>query len=337
MDYNKYFPEQYARNKHYVKKMIDKFQYLDFWEDYTGDFYEFLCSPTVNARKDVDLAESYISFYRNGRNIIEIPYFLSELLCFTDVGDVKWNDIKTPYETVYFHFSRNENTPNVILEKRSYLIGAYVTNKIVDHTRMLNFTLILEEYHGGVLNFSMECDTSKYIDNPTINESIIASVVWDDENYTYEYEYAGLKACVEDIYNDADTEINKMIYNSICLLVNCVCYLNSTEKDIKLYTTNEQATELLRQLEQAKKSQQRTKLTQKLSKLSYSKIHLLGESLQKKYERLIAEKEVEAHWRRGHWRNQPYGKGLMEAKLIWIKPTIVRKDKGSPVKGHIYN
>jgi hypothetical protein len=29
------------------------------------------------------------------------------------------------------------------------------------------------------------------------------------------------------------------------------------------------------------------------------------------------------HWRRGHWRQQPYGEGRSERRLAWIKPTLV--------------
>lgn len=29
------------------------------------------------------------------------------------------------------------------------------------------------------------------------------------------------------------------------------------------------------------------------------------------------------HWRRGHFRNQPYGKGRVETKIIWLEPTLI--------------
>lgn len=29
------------------------------------------------------------------------------------------------------------------------------------------------------------------------------------------------------------------------------------------------------------------------------------------------------HWRRGHWRNQRFGKALAETRLLWIRPTMV--------------
>jgi hypothetical protein len=27
-----------------------------------------------------------------------------------------------------------------------------------------------------------------------------------------------------------------------------------------------------------------------------------------------------AHWKRGHWKRQPYGEGRSQRRLIWIKP-----------------
>jgi hypothetical protein len=42
------------------------------------------------------------------------------------------------------------------------------------------------------------------------------------------------------------------------------------------------------------------------------------------------------HWRRGHFRQQPFGPKLAHRKLVWIMPTIVRRDKGTPENGHIY-
>lgn len=29
------------------------------------------------------------------------------------------------------------------------------------------------------------------------------------------------------------------------------------------------------------------------------------------------------HWRRGHFRHQPYGKGLTERKVVWLEPTLI--------------
>ena len=34
------------------------------------------------------------------------------------------------------------------------------------------------------------------------------------------------------------------------------------------------------------------------------------------------------HWRRGHYRNQPYGPGLKEHKQIWIEPCVIGAQVG---------
>jgi hypothetical protein len=33
------------------------------------------------------------------------------------------------------------------------------------------------------------------------------------------------------------------------------------------------------------------------------------------------------HWRKGHWRNQPYGKGRALKKLIWIEPILIHAEE----------
>lgn len=37
------------------------------------------------------------------------------------------------------------------------------------------------------------------------------------------------------------------------------------------------------------------------------------------------------HWRRGHFRQQPYGKGLTEHKIIWLEPMLVNAEVGVAV------
>lgn len=47
-------------------------------------------------------------------------------------------------------------------------------------------------------------------------------------------------------------------------------------------------------------------------------------------------REVAPHWRRGHWRRQPTGPGRSERLLKWIKPVLVRGDRGAAAHGHVY-
>lgn len=47
-------------------------------------------------------------------------------------------------------------------------------------------------------------------------------------------------------------------------------------------------------------------------------------------------RELLPHWRRGHWRRQAHGAGNLERRLIWIRPVLVRRDRGEDVEGHVY-
>lgn len=179
-----------------------------------------------------------------------------------------------------------------------------------------------------------------YDEETTFNQStVIFCDIWDEEATIGEIDYEKLNRLIKQPENCGEFEWKEYVLmdKALKLIVNCICYLNASEKDIKLSATNDQAAEIIEELEKTKKTQTKNKLLEKLSKFSYSKIHLLGQSLRKYFENQETGIELEPHWRRGHWRNQPFGKNLSETKLIWIKPTIVRKDKGEPKKGHVYD
>lgn len=328
MDKNKYYPEIYAKKCHYANKLIKLFQNTDF-EDINAEreLISFLISQNVDYRFEIGRARSYVLMYQNGRNIIDVSSYLCKMLEQTEVDNVRLNDIILPYNSVYFHFGK------VLGISLDYLNDAFLTGVFVNKRyRSFNIVLCFSDLEHTNFEFSLAFPFINDNNEETVSNSVFAF----DNSEDMIFEFSKVKeAFSKTIYSDIIDDL-KMIYKSICLILNCICYLNSTEKDVKTTTTSEQANILIHQLENTSKSQQSTKITQKLSKLSYSKIHLLGHNLQKEYERLNTGREIEPHWRRGHWRNQPYSKGLSETKLIWIKPTIVRKDKGSPDKGHIY-
>lgn len=47
-------------------------------------------------------------------------------------------------------------------------------------------------------------------------------------------------------------------------------------------------------------------------------------------------RSVRTHWRRGHWRMQPCGPQLSQIKRLWVRPVLVGKEAGTPIKGHRY-
>lgn len=256
-----------------------------------------------------------------------------------------------------FEFETDEEEDEFYKNKKFLLEGAFVSitrENCIDIQLCFkdpndNFTKninIVNDHRFPSFDFTLsfgqwdsEAMKTKYSDETTFNQStIVFSDIWDEKAEIGEIGYEKLNSLIDKPEKCGDFEWKEYVLmdKALKLIVNCICYLNTSEKDVKLETTNQQATVIIQELEKTKKTQARNKLTQKLSKFSYSKIHLLGQNLRQYFESEGTGIELEPHWRRGHWRNQAFGTGLTDRKLIWIKPTIVRKDKGMPQKGHVY-
>lgn len=312
-----------------------------------------------------------LSFYKHGRNIFNIVPFLVDLLRNTDVGNIRLQDIKLPYQSLYFHFDpiNDIEFPIESLEhkhdihyrlqdshKKYFLDGAFVT---MENEYSLDIVLtfidpndnfderinIVKDYRFPTVNYTLDFskwskETTKHIIdlNTTFDESTICfNDIWDPETNPGEIKYDKLKLAIKNKNECFESEWEEYVImdKALKLIVNCICYLNSVDKDIEIGATNKEASDILRELEKTKKAQAVNKLKDKLKRFTYSRIHFCGNKLKQQLQTELGG-ELDPHWRRGHWRNQPFGSGLTQTKLIWIKPTIVRKDKGQPLTGHIY-
>lgn len=121
------------------------------------------------------------------------------------------------------------------------------------------------------------------------------------------------------------------------LVINGLCYITSYREEIKEQWPDETPKLILERMNKATKNSSRQKIRGELTALRYTKVNFCGRTISKDNVELIsAGREISAHWRRGHWRNQACGQGLQDRKLIWIMPVLVRKDKENPELGHIY-
>lgn len=323
--------------------------------------------------EETETAKSIIDFYKSGRNIFSISPFLTNLLNHTDIGNIRFSDIKLPYDTIYLHFGSLTDVEYPIEsfkhkhgndhqlqsdERKIYLDGAFVST-LNDHSIDIKLTFadskenydnrvpITKDYRFPTISFILsfgEIDeekiTLKVNSEITFNESTICfSDIWDPEGEPGEIKFKAMLEAIkkpDDCY-ESEWEEYVLFNKSLIVIINSLCYLNFVDKDVEVFTTNDQATELIKELKNTKKAQLRNRLKDKLNKFSYSTIHYCGKQIESEYKITDTGIEVEPHWRRGHWRNQPFGSGLTDKKLIWIKPTIVRKDKGDPGIGHIYD
>jgi len=119
------------------------------------------------------------------------------------------------------------------------------------------------------------------------------------------------------------------------LVVNCLCYLSSPSREV---ADRYPESELTRRIAEAPTPLERARARNRATREGYTLIHFCGDSLEHETPSMPSGRELSAHWRRGHWRNQAFGQGRSEHKLIWIRPTLVRKDKAADViPGHKYD
>lgn len=342
------------------------------WSEWIAETKKFL---VIHPRLEEETAttKSLILFYRNGRNIFSLSPFLIAMLHNTDVGNVRYQDVKLPYDSIYLHFGsttdielpidsleHKHDIPYKLRDKNKHycLDGAFI-HKPRDFSFDIELTFrdqsdnffqkvpITKDFRFPTVQFSLdfnEWDTDKNSfkikEGVTFDDSIVCfSDIWDHEINPGEIKFSEMHSLLknpEEFKYEAEYEEYKLFSESLSLIINSLCYLNYVEDYVAMSSTNPQATELLQSLNKATKKREKQKITEKLNRIDFSKIHLFGSKIESEYSITESGIELESHWRRGHWRNQAFGTDLQEHKLIWIKPTIVRKDRGNPRKGHVY-
>ncbi len=284
----------------------------------------------------------YSHFEETGSNIFHFKKEILELLQQTDVSAIQLKNIQFPYtcfylslrelalpltiatandtiiDGVYIEFSKNDNDYSFI----SFEVCGYAESQ-----KEMEFANAVEDkiYASASLNF--ENEENSIAEAITLNEQIIKE--------TFENKKATNKNKEREI--DFMLEEYKLLKDHLNLFVNCILYLSSISPDIKEIYGEDLPKKLKEKINKADKEYKQDKVKKELQKQGFSTIKIIGNSfVNTNNSQQIGNKELAPHWRRGHWRNQPFGKEMAENKLIWIQPTIVNKEKGNPTQGHIY-
>jgi len=311
--------------------------------------------------QELTLFLEIIKFRNRGRNIFYFPLGISSLFKQTDVTEISIANIKFPYKTFYVAFGSQKELDIGTEGNEGYFFdGAYI-DLLNEKTLTIRLTSVREDR-----NYNTETNWFKYPDTlfwialefENTEEKLIQAInrfidsakeefeSWDETPRTFEIDGEEYKTNplrnndpqrqkrIKRIVNNAEKfkEIAKLIFNA-------VCYLTSDEKEITETYTNHPPKTLTDRIKKLKKRKDKQKIEEELQRSGYTKIKICGQTISSQYSTNTTEtgKELSVHWRRGHWRNQPFGQDNQERKLIWIKPTLVRKDKGEPQQGHIYS
>lgn len=292
-----------------------------------------------------------------GRNIYVMAPDLLAMLDRTDLDSIRARDIQLPFEAFYISFGDAFN--GCLPGPPNHIDGAYVSRsgpnciEVVVTSRRLDTKLNVSTrwpfsrdlyYYAPLDTGDQERSFTDILNQAVGTEiKISASATEPDPEMVVDLS-DGRTVAIHDIRHL--TEAEQAAYNreglpafqrALTLIINGLCYISAEPQDTLTCLPDDAPPDLAADIQKGKRGQRARAKAQLLDR-GFSFIHIIGDGIRKPrpIEGMESAAEVLPHWRRGHWRRQPYGPRRIEIKLTWIKPTIVKADRGDPQQGHVY-
>lgn len=357
--YSEYYPNKIASDNKFEKHLKDPKRFREYCRGKEVPYYQDEGNwgtkldlgnvPEKEAVKRAFLLQEFhiwSTWKKSGRNIFNFSENITELLKETDVLDIDISLIKLPYPNFYIDLS----AAKIPFEENGseFIEGAFIGDEHDDgdngdsFERAIGIDFVGSSYVEKYWEINKELcwDTQRgfhsmllFLDRKE-NLTTINDAIESDKKH-----FVGT-ATFDDRSEDTKIELylvhKQFVDRTINFIINCLLYLTTKEADIDEKYPEDLPIHLKSKIDKANTKRKKEVATEEISRSGFTKIKYVGHRI--KTTKLIDStgKEVAAHWRRGHWRNQKFGVNLSESKLLWIMPTIVNKDKGEPQKGHIY-
>ncbi|SDZ62439.1 hypothetical protein [Pseudomonas salomonii] len=269
-------------------------------------------------------------FKNQDGNILTTSNVIDQLLEETEIGDdIPISYLRPPFKNCYIEFTEdrssslrvfNEQTHEHILEG-VYIsetqiepgtegMQRYVAHPLVDTTQTLRILELM--FTGSPLGKSHNTDDALRVQGFYIQDNALTikeELKRVEERYGADEDFAG-------DMNYVSEALNHMA--KVLLFINCKQYRDVAFNEKK---------EMLKKVVALKSLPKIKKYESKLRKV-YDRIIIKPEdsvvyesSLGHNHARDVQPKKT--HWRKGHFRMQPYGVGATKRKVIFIEPTVV--------------
>jgi hypothetical protein len=359
----------YRTDKKHNYRVLEKKNQID--NDYENDpYYEFINQVSKGneelAGYIFDDFSSWSSWNRMGRNIFSFSNDLLLMLEKTDVNDISFDMFSLPYDNFYLSLKSLELYANS--ENRNLIDGVYIHleksemeaipkseryPKMGDEYYEPEYKLLIYFHFVGdfddfikdkpdevifdediMLSWNYALSFPKYEDFITVGDTI------DQEIEKFESQVYRNFPNNENKREKISSEYKVFIDKTIRVLINSLLFLSQPKE--KLTSEQKYPKDLPfnfnRKLNFAKTKKQKEKIEKKINETGFSKILYFGNSENRNINEFNESHRKTLHWRRGHWRKQPFGKDLQSNRLIWIKPVLINKTEENILpKGHVYD
>lgn len=276
----------------------------------------------------------------SGKQIFDLGDTLVEMLLNTDVSDCTLKNWQSPYEAFFIRFGK-QNKISLEFDEgvREYADGAFIAVTPWDDAGTqrrikIGFTMVKDD-NSGVMLPGYFMDIIPEEQDMPIKESIQHAINRRIANLESEVTNDALSASIKASRIDEIKKGEKIVKALLELVINSMFYIESLGGESKFSPGRDAPPLYVAEWENAT-PEKRVKLRKKIINDGYTIVRMAGHELNGSSGTNTGEFK-KTHWRRGHWRNQPYGEKLSLVKMRWIKPVMVNADKSTePVTGHIY-
>ena len=284
-----------------------------------------------NAFIGVSSAIMPYKFNKLDGNILTTSNKVDKLLLETDIGDdIPIAYLRPPFKTCFIEFTEDRVSPIKVYNEETHehtLEGVYITET----------TIQPEDDAMKILKDAPEVDETKEVrvlDLMFVGSPLGKAHVEDDalrvQGFYIQDNSITIKSELERIVNlygndqDFAGDINYLSDGlnhmaKVLLFMNCKQYRDTAFNERK---------EILKKISSLKSPAKIKKYDKKLRK-SYDRLvikpedHIVYEKVSKDKKHSDGHSPKKAHWRKGHFRMQPFGPGATKRKVLFIEPTIV--------------
>ena len=321
--------------------------------------------PTAMLIDEASLASHVGAFVEHGRNIFFLEPHMVRLLDQTDLTNVRCGDVQLPFDC--FHISFGDAFDGALPGRPNKIDGAYITShpehggslEVLVTTRRLDqrhpdksnlWPFSRDSYFYAPLNIS----DAELTFEDAVRTAIESGEIKVEQSITAPAEDMEVDGpmgpiIVRDVRHLTDAEEAAktrdglpVFRRALALVVNALCYLNSTVGEVEAKLLPDDAPTDLVTGWRSPKVNLRDRAKAGLLERGFMPVLVRRETAGLDGDETTGMRgdntAVVAHWRRGHWRRQPHGQGRTLIKLVWIRPTLVAAGQGAipDTAGHLY-
>lgn len=286
-----------------------------------------------------------------GKIIFDVATRLTSSLAMTDAEDIPCGEVPYPCDAFYIHFGKSAGLMLDGYEVEGAFVHHANSHLMIDlvpsgwgqshfYSLPMGETLVGVSIDMSDPSMSVAEALSRSIDSILEgNARLLAQVAELEARLTAQYgEVVRVPTPVERL-DDKEPLLRK----ALGLILNVLFYLAAEPEDVVTEWSQDVPIEAMNVLRSAKSPGEIRTIENTLIKAGYTKVRMVGrvfaasDTSRQVHDALGAGRSLATHFRRGHFKRQPYGPERALRKTIFVAPVVVNAGKGSEQVGRIYD